>query len=320
MTTPAVSGQSVVLYHSNCADGFMSAYLCYLYHQRINKPCEFIAVNYNQPSPEGLEGKDVMIVDFSYSVQELEKIALIANRVVLLDHHKGAADQYGGYGQKFLTFVSDTKPELGEKKALLWLIEELSGCGIVMAYLDSSLQQFPEVPNFCRNERIQFLISRIQDRDLWRFEFGEESKVVHQMLTSQPYSFELMDKIVFEETQTEFNLRFAKAQAALDYKKQLVAKWSKHFDYAVFQGHTIKMINCPSDFSSDIGEATSLGEPFVLMYAVSRDRVYCSLRSHADSQIDLTQVAKPFGGSGHLHAAGFSIPVQQLPNLLAGAL
>lgn len=316
-TTPAISGQSVVLYHANCADGFLSAYLCYLYHKRINKPCEFIAVQYNQDPPEGLEGKDVMIVDFSYSPVHLGEIARKANRVVMLDHHQTAADRFGGYGQKVLNYNSET----GIKRVLGWLIEDMSGCGITLAYLDSSLQaQFRNTSNFARNDRIQFLTSRIQDRDLWKFEFGEESKAVHQMLTSQPYSFELLDKMVFEETQTEFNLRLEKAKAVLQYKKELVNKWSKKKDYILFQGYTVPAVNCPSDYSSDIGDALSEGNSFVLLYQVSQTKVFCSLRSSKEKGVDVKVIAERFGGGGHIPAAGFSIETEKLPDLLAGRL
>jgi oligoribonuclease NrnB/cAMP/cGMP phosphodiesterase (DHH superfamily) len=112
----------------------------------------------------------------------------------------------------------------------------------------------------------------------------------------------------------------AKAQSALDYKKRLVDRWSKLFDHALFQGHTVKMINCPADFSSDIGEAAGQGEPFVLLYSVSRDKVYVSLRSHTDSEVSVKQIAEQFGGGGHLHSSGFLLELQQLPSLLAGVL
>jgi oligoribonuclease NrnB/cAMP/cGMP phosphodiesterase (DHH superfamily) len=60
-------------------------------------------------------------------------------------------------------------------------------------------------------------------------------------------------------------------------------------------------------YSSDAGNIMSIGQPFAATYYDSDKHRVFSLRSATDG-LDVSEIAKEFGGGGHVHAAGFKVP------------
>jgi len=89
--------KTVVLYHANCTDGLVSA-LCYyvLMKEQIKAGMEvdykFIPVNYNEapPADEILEGADIFVLDFSFSVKDTNYLVELGSTFTMLDHHQTA--------------------------------------------------------------------------------------------------------------------------------------------------------------------------------------------------------------------------------------
>ncbi|MEQ1847723.1 MAG: DHHA1 domain-containing protein, partial [Nitrospira sp.] len=59
-----------------------------------------------------------------------------------------------------------------------------------------------------------------------------------------------------------------------------------------------------------IGERLSPHHPFCLIWHDRDGRRYFSMRSSADGT-DVGTIAASFGGGGHTHAAGFSVPLEK---------
>src|SRR3970040_843082 len=57
-----------ILYHANCYDGFGAAWSAWLKLEGLDAPRQhdYIPVLYGDPPPDGLDGQDIVIVDFSY--------------------------------------------------------------------------------------------------------------------------------------------------------------------------------------------------------------------------------------------------------------
>jgi nanoRNase/pAp phosphatase (c-di-AMP/oligoRNAs hydrolase) len=59
--------------------------------------------------------------------------------------------------------------------------------------------------------------------------------------------------------------------------------------------------------ASEAGDEMCKGKPFAATYYVDKDGMYnFSLRSSEDG-IDVSEIAKVYGGGGHKHAAGFKV-------------
>jgi hypothetical protein len=75
-----------------------------------------------------------------------------------------------------------------------------------------------------------------------------------------------------------------------------------------FEGATVPSVHS-SVLTSQIGERLSADHPFCLIWHDRNGRRYFSMRSREEGT-DVGAIAASFGGGGHTHAAGFSVPLQ----------
>ena len=66
------------IYHGNCADGFGAAWVV---RRALGDNVEFVPGVYGFPNPEHIEGRDIIMVDFSYKRPVLDKMAMRAIRL-----------------------------------------------------------------------------------------------------------------------------------------------------------------------------------------------------------------------------------------------
>jgi uncharacterized protein len=76
-------------------------------------------------------------------------------------------------------------------------------------------------------------------------------------------------------------------------------------------GYNVPIANVPHELRDIAGEILYQGVPFSATYEDRHgDGVRkVSLRSCRENGIDVEEIAKIYGGSGHPHAAGFSLPL-----------
>jgi hypothetical protein len=170
------------VYHRDCADGFAAAWAV---HRRFGAAVDFVAAKYGDPPPK-CAGRDVLVVDFSYPREVLEAMAQEARSVLVLDHHKTAAEQLAGLpsaeglADQWLGSIKNWKgaaPTANGGKTNLATVFDMnrSGAGITWDYLH------PGVPRPC-------LIDLVEDRDLWRFKHDPETRRFHAVAASYGYS------------------------------------------------------------------------------------------------------------------------------------
>ncbi len=71
-------------------------------------------------------------------------------------------------------------------------------------------------------------------------------------------------------------------------------------------GWDVPVANLPYTMSSDAGHRLAQGEPFAACYWDTPNGRVFSLRS-TDDGLDVSAIAKQYGGGGHEHAAGFRL-------------
>lgn len=105
-----------------------------------------------------------------------------------------------------------------------------------------------------------------------------------------------------------------------DNFNKLAADLTESARPVVLNGVSGLMANVPGVFHSQIGHALSLKSgTFALLWSVDRQgEVKVGLRSQPG--FDCIPLAASFGGGGHAQACGMRLPLQRLPELLAGAL
>ncbi|MDG9926149.1 MULTISPECIES: DHHA1 domain-containing protein [unclassified Pseudomonas] len=276
--------KTLCIYHGNCADGFGAAWV--VRHALGDKNVEFYPAAYGKPAPD-VAGRSVIIVDFSYPLETLQQMVEIGTSILVIDHHKTAAEalaQLPKAPSSFLLWM-----ESHDQLAAHFDMKR-SGAGMTWDFF------FPATPR-------PALINHIEDRDLWQFKM-EGTREVMAAVFSYPQDFATWDRLMFDDID-----RLWLDGLAIDRKQQkdiadLVGSNSR---LMVIGGVSVPAINLPHTMASDAGHMLSQGQPFAAIYWDTAEARQFSLRS-TDEGLDVGEIAKQYGGGGHRNAAGFKVP------------
>ena len=281
--------QPLCIYHGHCDDGFAAAYVV----RAATGPglFEFYPGVYQQEPPD-VTGRHVLFVDFSYKRPVLMEMAAKARSVVILDHHKTAAEDLSGFREPapFAEWDRNHNPPVeaaAEPVAALFDMNK-SGAGLAWDFF------------FEGKKRARF-IDYIEDRDLWRkvLPGGDEFTIA---LRSYPQDFEVWDGL-FRAGPTPL---IAEGKSIQRYYRQRVEELKRSAYEAVIDGYTCWIANAPYFAASEVaGELAAKTDFGACYFEVEQGRWQYSLRSRGD--FDVSEVAKVFGGGGHKGAAGFTV-------------
>lgn len=282
--------EPLVIYHAPCLDGFTAAWATWL-----NYPgAEFVPGVYGQEPPD-VKGRNVVLLDFSYKRFKMMEVIADARTVLILDHHKTAEKDLAGLD------VGGREGVLNGENCTIKFDMGKSGARLAWEYFH------PHTP-------VPLLVQLVEDRDLWRFAL-QNSKALNAAFFS--YEFDFMQWSELDE-RLHHEIDYADLVAeggAIERKhmkdvRELVGKISQVLAFTKVWKTCPYMIPCanlPYTMSSDAAGLMAETSPFAATYY--RDKYgYCvfSLRSR-ESGVDVSEVAKTYGGGGHAHAAGFRI-------------
>lgn len=271
----------LVIYHANCWDGFCAAWVA----QGKLGEIEAVPAYYGASPPE-CDGRNVYILDFSYSRDVMLQLFRRAQTVVVLDHHKTAQSALDGIIDQYIS----SRMYLANPSDVPTIVFDMnkSGGRLAWEFFYPRAQGSPE------------LVDYTEDRDLWRhaLPFTQE---INAALRSYPLDFTLW---------SEFHQRglepfVAEGGAIRRAEKAIVDSHVRNARLENFDGtHTVPIVNATVLFSEIAGELAK-GHPFAACYFDRKDgKRQWSLRS-TDSGVDVSEIAKAHGGGGHAHAAGF---------------
>ena len=268
---------TLCIYHGSCADGFGAAWAVW----KAKPDTEFYAARYQEPPPD-VTGRNVMIVDFSYKRDVLLRMAQTADTILIIDHHKTAAEDLKDLPEEVVT---------GSHKCLIDCVFDMDRSGAMLTW--NAMHPTEEPPQ---------LIRHIQDRDLWRFDLFN-TRAIQAALFSYPYDFAVWDKLMSASTQ-ELSLQ----GVAIERKhfkdlKELLPVCTRPMKIG---GYDVMTANLPYTFASDAGHALLETNPFGVTYYDGPNGRNFSLRSQ-DGGVDVSEIAKLYGGGGHRNAAGFKL-------------
>ena len=305
------------IYHGNCQDGFTAAWAVWKalgQHAPGEAAVELLAATY-QDAPPKVKGRDVILVDFSYKRDVIVKLAGQARSLVILDHHKSAAEdlsempklQPGATWAGFQAGVQAGRDEQtnGGNCAALFDLER-SGARIAWEF-------------FVPQQPVPTLVQYVEDRDLWRFALPRSREIAANLFS---YEYTLANwENAYWALQGGRVREWMSAGAAIERKHhkdiaELVATTRRRMTIG---GHEVWVANLPHTLTSDAANLMAAdtgngGEPFAACYwDTPQGRVF-SLRSRPDGA-DVAEIAKQYGGGGHKHAAGFRVKLDQLGEL-----
>ncbi len=264
-----VSENTLVIYHGGCFDGFTAAWA--FRKLRPDVATTFRPAHHGE-RPPNVVGRDVYVLDFAYPRATMLEMAEGAARILVLDHHKTARDDLDGL--PFCQFDM-----------------ERSGAGIAWDYFAQGAQPRP------------WIVDIVEDRDLWRFRFGDETRWAMAYISSLPMTFESWDALV----EAGLEQAVERGKAVQQYIDAYGEAACAHALFRDIGGHTVPVINIPNmNCSEHIDRLRTKypDYPFAASFFLRADGVWqFSLRSAGS--FDVSTIARAFGGGGHRNASGF---------------
>ncbi|HEY5582291.1 MAG TPA: phosphoesterase, partial [Rhodoferax sp.] len=235
--------QPLILYHGrNCPDGFSAALAAWLFYAGR---AEFLGLDHGDIKSitdlPALDGRAVYILDFSFSPEITRQIEERAAKLVMLDHHKSAADKLTGFACR---------------------------CGVVHFDMHKSGARLAW-EFFHPEQTVPDLVRFVEDRDIWVWQYPESAGFL-AALDMEPFEFERWrDIAAFDAAQLA---SYVERGRAMDEKFSKLA-----FDIAEgalpisFNGQRGLMVNASGVFHSLVGEILSRKSgTFALMWSVDK--------------------------------------------------
>ena len=147
-----------------------------------------------------------------------------------------------------------------------------------------------------------WLLEYVQDKDLFTWKLPG-SREINAALSAYPYDFNIWDGMKREVLEQE-------GRAILRYEHKLVEQILQEMVMVEFEGETVPCVQS-AVLTSQIGERLAASGAFCLIWHDRQGRRYFSLRSR-EGGADVSRISVKYGGGGHPHAAGFSVPLDTI--------
>jgi oligoribonuclease NrnB/cAMP/cGMP phosphodiesterase (DHH superfamily) len=287
----------LILYHNNCPDGWCAAYICKMKYPEA----ELVPLNHGLDIVQlalllaQCNNKDVIMVDYSLRTRDLnDQLSATAKSFRILDHHKTA--QAVLEGAEYATF--DMKR---------------SGAGLAWDYLfgkDSNLPERPTNPGWggiVKGHFRPWWVDYTEDQDLWNWKLPLSERI-NAFLMVQPRTVEDWKIITSEYDEAEAAKQGRGVRQYIEYYTRSVVAEAQQGILA--HGETLyrtAVLNIPYAGVSEAGNALcKAGYPVALLWFERGDGMTTfSLRG--DGSVDVSAIAKSFGGGGHHNASGFQL-------------
>lgn len=266
---------TLIIYHADCLDGLGAAWSAFC---KLGNQCRYLPAHYGDAIPHFESGSTIYILDYSYPPQLLLDASNKADRIILIDHHITAMDQYVNF------FKLHTLPE----NVSINFDMSRSGCVLAWQY-------------FFHDVKIPKILLHIEDRDLWRFKMDGTREITTALYEKMPINFAEIGNIDLAELMTVGRIQ-------VEQFTGMVNRLAKSAHRVLLSGHTGLAVNAPSMFSSDLGQVLAeKSGTFGMTYHFDgkKHKWNYSLRSIGD--FDVGQLALGYGGGGHKNAAGFAL-------------
>lgn len=285
----------VIIYHDD-ADGRCAAAIAARF-ANLKMENMFFPVSYADPPPwpvlQKLSiGDEIWIVDFSFPDNEMAKILCVLGQshTYWFDHHESKQDVYDQY--KSVPGIRDTGH---------------ASCLSVWMWCNSPCATGP-MP-------IPWPVRWIADRDVWRFEYGDDTKNFYEMYLQEgnkhPSSAMWDGYLMSERLREEYDKYLSQGEilrkARLGQLKSVALRIGYDVRLPGLPGARVLKMNYPG--SGDLGEVvrSDFGYDIVWCYHERQINGAGMIRENSmySATVDVGAICKGKGGGGHKGAAGF---------------
>lgn len=248
---------------------------------------EYFVINYNMPFPFDKIEKDETVIIVDFSLQEngnFDKLLKITPNIIWIDHHKTAIE-------KHLHLNNILK---GIRR------DGTSGCELAWEYF------FPDKP-------VPKIVALLGDYDVWTFKYGDNTNKLQtgiRLFNTHPDS-PMWSLWLDPDYDPEEEIR--SGEIALKYRDNYYASLIKAWSFfTLFEGYKAICCNVGSTSSQlfdTVKEDYDIMMPFIFDGRKWSVSIYTKKK-----EIDVSEIAKKYGGGGHKQAAGFQCDI--LPFIL----
>lgn len=297
--------------HHNDSDGYAGAYLVDKYY---DVPMEriFIEMDYSKDISRTLEEvtpeDHIFIVDFSLKPIEMDVLLSKTKNVTWIDHHKTAIDMYENYdkindiyGIQFIGISGS---------GLTWLY--FNGWSkTVLEELKISSVNDEEALNVLNEElkSAPYWLQLVDDWDTWKSKIREAEffnlAVSNQLTIDLFKKLDLEDQKMLDESLPFLNSLIMKGENFAEFRAQWSKRFMKEYGFEIdLEGNRVFCVNggsMNSKYYNDLIEEYDAVMNFCFnSYGNKKFKV-----SIYSEKIDVSEIAKKFGGGGHPGASGF---------------
>lgn len=304
----------ICIYHGGCDDGFGAAWVV---RRRFGESVQFIPGSYGTGIawPDDLAGKNILFVDFSLKRDQMIELSnggivgpeAMPASIVVLDHHKTAEAELKQWNigpvheQSYAKLAENIAIAQMEQAHRIVAHFDMQSSGAVMAW-----QMFSG--DYEHNGAPPTMLALIEDRDLWRFTYGDRTRQFSAALRTYPHDFRIWDDVAGNP-----DALVAEGAAILRGHEKNIGEFCKHAYQTPVGGYVVPVVNVPYHYASDTANELLKrfpDAPFAACwFQVEAGKRQFSLRSE-DGRMDVSEVAKKLGGGGHRNAAGFVMAAQ----------
>lgn len=294
----------VIISHAHCMDGFTAAWVL------RREGDEVVFASYGDTLPEGLDGRDVIIVDFSWPRAVLDDLHARAKSLLVLDHHATARDDLAG--APYAVFDMDRSGAMLAWDHVVSLIPPAESTHPV-ALANDTYRRAP-----CA------LVQYVQDRDLWQHKLPK-TREINAAIRIAPRTWESWETLavrlamnpagliaegaaILASGEAFVSAEITRAMAMRIEGGRVLNKGTENECGERFIGRGVAVNGSPQ-YASDVCHALLKAHPavdFACSWCMGSDGLLkYSLRA-PEGGFNVAELARSYGGGGHVAAAGFT--------------
>lgn len=276
----------VFLYHGSCKDGFASAKAAQMFARENGLSFDYVPVYPNKPPHWSVvRGRNVVLADVTFPMEQMRLLDRICQRLVVLDHH---------------AFVREELKPLDTLH--LYLNPKQAACHITWRYFHGRKRPFP------------LFMRYIEVRDLYLQDCEEGHFFALAFYDKVPYDFDAYERFMDERRVRKYVERGRVMYKQIEARVKLsdIPHAQRRKMRCLQDKYTLYVLNC-THYVDIVGNLLAhhyrhLAQ-FVLLwyYNHAAGKTHVMLRSAEEGGADVAQIARYFGGGGHTHAASFML-------------
>lgn len=226
----------------------------------------------------------VFIIDFSMELCEMQ--TLIDNYIVIwCDHHKSAKEK--------LEKIWDDIEIKG--------IRDLSKCGAMLTWYYFGNESFEE-------------LKLVDDYDRWIFQYGDKTHYFTEI--SKEWTINKWIEVIKITGTGMMNGYLFEGEKLYDLKLKRIERIIKKGFPVTFNGYKSFIVNNSNTMDGALlgNKICELGYDIAIKFEFNKDKVIFGLNSIGE--LDVSSIAKEYGGGGHKNASGFMLSIPEFIDFL----